>query len=154
MQQPSPQQNPMSQPQGPFRAQGSMGSMMQAGQGMVGSAGGQQLQRPRVTRQPPVDILDEGENLVLEIEVPGARKDKIQLTGQPNAIRLRAPTREHGEEENLVQSERGQITYQRSIPLTVPIDSEGIEAKFEDGILRVKAPKRDPTSGPRRIEVD
>jgi HSP20 family molecular chaperone IbpA len=42
----------------------------------------------------------------------------------------------------------------RSIPLGIDIDNEEIEAKFEDGILRVKAPKRDPESGPNRVEVN
>lgn len=119
----------------------------------MGSQPGQQGLGRRV-RQPPVDILDEGENLVLEIELPGARKEDIRLRSQQNALQLRAQTRERREEENLIQSERGQVLYQRSIPLGVEVDSEQIEASFEDGILRVRAPKRDPTSGPRNIEID
>ena len=163
--QPQGMQRPMMQQQphhaqfggaSPQRPMGSQGPGMQwvGGQGgQLGSQAGPQA-RQRQIRQPPVDILDEGEYLVLEIELPGARKDDIRLTGQSNVIELNAPTEEHREEKNLLRSERGQVFYRRSIPLGVEVDSEEIEARFEDGILRVKAPKRDPKSGPQRIEVN
>lgn len=165
MQQPQPMQQPFSQPQGPQPGpQGAMqqtqgmqpGSQMPQASPMGLSTGGPQGPQPgqRITRQPPVDVLDEGENFVLEIDLPGIHKEDIRLTSRSNAIQLVAPTRERQDRENLLQSERGQIVYQRSIPLGVEIDSEEIQAKYEDGILRVKAPKRDPTSGPRRVEVD
>lgn len=169
MQPPHPQQQqpqPFGQPQptqGQQSPQGGLGPQVSPFQGrspgtvspMTGGQGqlGQQGPRQQV-RQPPVDILDEGEDLVLEIEMPGVRKEDIHLRSQQNALQLRAQTRERREEENLIQSERGQVLYQRSIPLGVEIDTEEIEANFEDGLLRVKAPKRDPTSGPRRIQIN
>lgn len=150
-----PVMQPASQMSPQFQQQGPQGSPFQPQTGSpFGQQASQQQAGQRTIRQPPVDILDEGEDLVLEIELPGARKEDIQLTGRHNAIQLDVPTRERGEKENVLQSERGQIHYQRLIPLGIEIDSEKIKAKFEDGVLRVKAPKRDPTSAPQRIDIN
>lgn len=108
----------------------------------------------RVVRQPPVDVIDAEENLVLEIEIPGTQKEKINLTARENQIQLHASTvRDPHDDENLLQSERGSVTYQRTIPLTTPVDTDNIQAEFEDGILKVTAPKLDPSRGPHRINV-
>lgn len=107
-----------------------------------------------MVRQPAVDVIDAGENLILEIEIPGAEKEKINLTALENQIQLHAGTKESYDEENILQSERGSVTYQRSIKLTTPVDADQIQAEFENGILTVTAPKLDPSHGPHRINVE
>ncbi len=104
-------------------------------------------------RQPAVDLFDTGENLIAEIEMPGAKKDEVNLTVLGDRLQLHAPTREHEGEDSILQSERGQVTYQREVILGTPIDPEGIEATFEDGILEVHMPKTDPSGGPQRINI-
>jgi HSP20 family protein len=157
--QPSMPRPQTSQPQGQpnvHQPVGGQGGYSQFGQ--APGVSGQPMQGPQarqqITRQPPVDIVDEGEHLLVEFEIPGAEREQIDLVGHTNAIELRAKSRQPAEGRNLVKSERGQVTYMRSIPLGIDIDNEEIEAKFEDGILWVKAPKRDPESGPNRVEVN
>jgi HSP20 family protein len=149
-----PQTSPMQTQAGsPLSSVGPMGQMSQVSP--LSQTGGQRRQpQGRRVQQPPVDILDEGDDIVLEIELPGTRKEDIHVTAQRNVIDLRAATPERREKENLIQSERSQTVYRRQIPLGVEIDSEEIDANFEEGVLRLRAPKRDPKSGPQRIEVN
>lgn len=110
-------------------------------------------QRPNVVRQPPCDVIDDGANLVLEFELPGVSKKDIELVGQGQGIALRAASKEDVAEENIISSERGRVQYRRQVPLGVPIVPDKIKAKFENGILKVTVPKKEPTSGPTRVEV-
>lgn len=110
--------------------------------------------RPRVLRQPACDVFDAGENLILEIELPGVAKEDVDLVCNDTSVSLKAKATERHEEENLVQSERGQVLYQRSIPLGVTIVPGDIEATFEDGVLTITAPKKEPTSGLHKVEIE
>lgn len=124
-----------------------------ASSGLQQGPGAMQGQRQPVVRQPAVDVIDAGDDLVLEIEIPGAEKEKINLTALENQIQLHAGTRESYDDENILQSERGSVTYQRSIALTTPVNADEIHAEFENGILTVRAPKLDPSHGPHRINI-
>lgn len=148
------QQTPQSMP---GQAQPQQGSPFQAPSTlspfqMQGSPGFPQA-RQEVIRQPAVDLFDAGDNLIAEIEIPGAKKDEVRLTVVGDRIQLHAPTQQHQEDESVLQSERGHVTYQREILLNTPVEPEDIEATFEDGILKVEMPKTNPSSGPKRINI-
>lgn len=107
----------------------------------------------RKVRQPAVDVFDEGETIVLEFELPGVDPAEIELLCEDNAMTLRAPASPRRDAENLVQSERGEVEFQRQIPLSLGIEPDATKASFQDGILTVEARKKDPSAGPKRVEV-
>lgn len=123
----------------------------------VGAAGSLQAASPggapQQVRQPAVDVFDEGETLVLEFELPGVDASEIELMCEDNAISLRASAAPSRDTETLIQSERGQVDFQRQIPLSLGIDPDSTTASFEDGILTVEAKKKDPSAGPKTIDI-
>lgn len=108
---------------------------------------------PKQVRQPAVDVFDEGETLVLEFELPGVDASEIELMCEDNVVSLRASAAPSRDTETLVQSERGQVEFQRQIPLSLGIDPDSTTASFEDGILTIEAKKKDPSAGPKRIDI-
>lgn len=107
----------------------------------------------RQVRHPAVDVFDEGEHLVLEFELPGVKADEIELMCDDEALSLRASSNPGRSLEDLVQSERGQVEFQRQLSLGVGIEPDSTKASFDDGILTVQAAKKDPKAGPKRIEI-
>lgn len=119
-----------------------------------GFRAGQLGREETFVRQPAVDLFDEGENLIFEIELPGVTKDEVELVCDGNSLSLKAIAESKHAEENLVLSERGDVEYQRYIPVEVQIVPGEIEATFEDGVLTVTAPKKEPTSGLHQVQID
>jgi HSP20 family protein len=100
------------------------------------------------------DITDEGKQFICELELPGVQADQVELFCFEGAVVINAFRDADGEIANLVQSERGNGTQQRVIPLPGAIRPEACKATLSDGILTVVLPKTHPTDGPRRIPVE
>lgn len=107
--------------------------------GTLGSRPGE-LGRPS-PRQPPMDIHDAGDELEIDIELPGVSKKDIRLAGHEQGLSLRAVAKER-ETEDLVTSERGERVFQRDIPLGFAVDPEEVEARFQNGVLIVTVPNK------------
>lgn len=114
---------------------------IQAPQGLA--QGGQQPSGlgARTPRQPPMDIHDAGDELEIDIELPGVSKKDIHLAGYEQGLTLRAIAKDR-ETEDLVASERGQRIFQRDIPLGFGVDPEEVSARFENGVLIVTVPNK------------
>ncbi len=104
-------------------------------------------------RTPPVDVFDDGEALVIEFELPGVSKKDIDLVGRERGIVLEATSDVEEPGPGRITSEAGPRVYQREVPVDVEILPDEIEARFTNGILKVTLPKKDPTSGPRTIDI-
>ena len=99
------------------------------------------------------DILDEGDHFTLQAELPGFRKEDLQLELKDGVLTISARHEETNEEKNYLCRERRYGSVSRSFNLE-GIDEEGIRAKFENGVLELILPKEkaaQPES--RRIEI-
>ncbi|MBC7289386.1 MAG: Hsp20/alpha crystallin family protein, partial [Armatimonadetes bacterium] len=95
---------------------------------------------------PPVDVYETDNEVVVKAHLPGCKKEDIEVTILDNVITIRAE-RKQEEEVSEEGYHRREITYGsivRSVPLPVPVDEEKVTAKFEDGLLTVRAPKTQP----------
>lgn len=103
---------------------------------------------------PNVDIYDEKDNLVLEAELPGMKRDDFEISIENNVITLRGERKfeKKAEGDNYHRIERAYGTFTRSFTLPQEVTADGATADFEDGILRVTLPKREETKA-RKIEV-
>ena len=102
------------------------------------------------------DVSDEGEAFKLEAELPGFKKEDINIDIKDERLTISAQRKLENEEQkpNFVKRERFYGTYKRSFGLE-GINSEGIEASYADGVLSLKLPKKQavlPES--RRIEIN
>ena len=90
------------------------------------------------------DVLDQGDSYLLEADMPGFDKESIHLDVENDVLTITAER--HSEHENeekkgsYVCCERTYGKYQRSFDVS-GIDTEGIKAKYADGVLAVTLPK-------------
>lgn len=104
-----------------------------------------------------VDVKEGKDAYELSAELPGVKQNDIELTVDGGTLTIAANMNSEQKEErqNYVYSERRTGRFQRSFDLT-GVREEGIEARYEDGVLRVTLPKesvQEADKAPRRIEI-
>lgn len=94
--------------------------------------------------QPAVDLYETDEAYFLEADLPGVSRDDIELHVEGSRVVLRGHRRSVrvSQSERGVRIERAQGEFERAITLAQPVDAERVEVTCEQGILRVKLPKR------------
>ena len=102
---------------------------------------------------PRVDVIDRDDELVVHAELPGVRKEDIDVSLSDGALRISATTKreEEGGEGDYHRREISRGEFRRTIPLTESVDAERAKAKLEDGILELTLPK---TEGGKRRSID
>ena len=92
---------------------------------------------------PPVDIYETGEELVIKAELPGVDKEDIKLSITDNVLILKGEKKisRAVDEENYHRIERVYGSFYRSVELPSRVKAEGIEARFENGVLEIRVPK-------------
>lgn len=102
----------------------------------------------------PVDIRETDEAIVVEAELPGFKKDEIEVSMEQGVLSINAQRKaaeEHkGEQEHL--TERRFTRVSRSFRLPLPVDESQVNAQLDGGVLTLTLPKREEVK-PRRIEV-
>lgn len=117
---------------------------------------GQEDVTSRGTWLPPVDIYEsEGREIVLKAELPGLKREHIDLTVENNTLTIRGERRrEDGiPEDRYHRLERSHGTFSRSFTLPHTVDSGRVKAEYRDGILTVTLPMREEAR-PRQIPVE
>jgi HSP20 family protein len=105
---------------------------------------------------PPVDLYETPHEFVLMAELPGLRRDQIEIHAEESRIMIRgarmaSPDREIPCEQ-YHRVERGHGHFSRAFALPEPIEVDAITADLKDGVLTVTLPKT-AGRGTRRIEV-
>lgn len=103
---------------------------------------------------PSVDIYENKDHIVLEAELPGMTRDEFELTVENNVITLRGERHfeKKDETDNYHRVERSYGSFTRSFTLPQTVSTEGANAEYRNGVLRVTLPKREETKA-RRIEI-
>lgn len=103
---------------------------------------------------PSVDIYENKDQIVLEAELPGMKREDFDLSIENNVITLRGERRFEKKEEsdNYHRVERSYGSFTRSFTLPQTVTAEGATAEYRNGVLRVTLPKREEIKA-RRIEV-
>lgn len=94
------------------------------------------------------DIRDTGDSYVLEAEMAGFQKDEIHLDVQGDTLTITAEHKEKTPEENdekstYLRRERTFCSYQQKLDIS-NIDADQMEASYENGVLTLKMPKKQP----------
>lgn len=106
---------------------------------------------------PAVNVEETRDEVVLTAEMPGMRRDDVNIELENNVLTLsgrKEQVREDtGDEERRYHLwERRWGSFQRSFTLPRSVDAEGISATFQDGVLTVRMPKVPEAKG-RKIEI-
>jgi HSP20 family protein len=113
------------------------------GEGQVAPTGGAAL-----------NVYEEGDRFVVEAPLPGAKPEDIQVTVEGGMLTIRGETKadEERKERNYLIREHRQSSFARSLRLPDTVDPDGVQANFENGVLRLTFP-RSKQAQPRRIPV-
>jgi HSP20 family protein len=100
---------------------------------------------------PPVDIEEEDDAYVLEVELPGVKRDDVHIELVGNELTISGELKER-ERTGIVRRRTrrvGRFDYRVMLPSQV--NADGIQARMKEGVLTVRVPKVEQSR--RRIEV-
>jgi len=92
---------------------------------------------------PAVDVLEKDNSIIVRAEVPGLKKEDIEVTATEDSISLRGEFKreEEAKEEGYFRREMRSGRFFRTIPMPSAINRDQVRASFRDGILEITAPK-------------
>jgi len=90
-----------------------------------------------------VDMFEEGDNLVIKAELPGMKKEDINIDLRDDVITISGEKKseEKTERKDFHRVERSFGSFTRRLQLPVEIKADKVEASFKDGVLEIKMPK-------------
>ncbi|MFM8638380.1 MAG: Hsp20/alpha crystallin family protein [Betaproteobacteria bacterium] len=92
-----------------------------------------------------VDLSEQDEHYVVKADIPGVRKEDIDVRIDGNVVTLSAQSKSETEERDdgrVLFKERQEGYASRSFALDCPVDEARSDARYEDGILTLKLPKK------------
>jgi HSP20 family protein len=103
---------------------------------------------------PAVDIYETENEVVLNAEIPGVDEKDVEIKVEDNNLTLRGERKfeKEAKEENYHRVERSYGSFFRSFALPSYIDQDKIEAEHENGVLRIRMPKRAELK-PRKVKI-
>jgi HSP20 family protein len=103
---------------------------------------------------PSIDIVENDNDFVVNVELPGVRKEDVKITVNEGVLTVRGEKRQEGEmkEERYRRVERSFGTFERSFTLPTTVQSDRIGAGFSNGVLTITIPKAEQAKS-REIEV-
>lgn len=109
------------------------------------------LQRPfewpedyeEMTFSPSCNFKENDKEYIVQFDIPGVKKDEVKIELEDNRLIVSGERKESKEEKDARHflSESYYGSFMRSFPLPATVDSNKIDAHYEDGVLTIKVPK-------------
>jgi HSP20 family protein len=113
----------------------------------------QDYRRQSVAWQLPIDAYADDEAIVITADVPGLKPEELQVTMESNTLTIRGELKNRPEGRNYLLSERATSHFERVLTINTPIDSDRVEAAFENGVLLLTLPKAEANK-PKQIAIN
>lgn len=103
---------------------------------------------------PALDVHEDKENVIVKAEVPGLKKEDIELQLLDDVLTISGERKHEVErkEGNTFHSERHFGKFRRSVALPSPVDTTKVTAAYADGVLTVTLPKAEEAK-PKQIDI-
>ncbi|HXI85911.1 MAG TPA: Hsp20/alpha crystallin family protein [Parvularculaceae bacterium] len=90
-----------------------------------------------------LDLSETDNELIVEIDSPGVRREDIDITLTDNALSVRGKreAKKEEKEKNAYRLEREYGSFERRIALPCEVDAEHVDAGLKNGVLTIKLPK-------------
>lgn len=130
------------------------GSLMRPGRWGWGPRGSG-LAAPFEGRWPKVDVVEQDNQVVVRAEVPGVKKEDLDVSITDNSVTIRGTTQEEKTEEegDYYHREISRGSFSRTVTLPGGVDGDKAKASFKDGMLELTLPKEE-RSKRRKVKVE
>lgn len=109
------------------------------------------------TRYAQVDMIDNGDSYIVAAELPGFRKDQVDVQVNKDAVFIQAECKGQKEEKrkNYLHRERAYSSIQRVVTFPEEVVPSKVEGTMKDGLLELKVPKKEPKpeEKPQKVEL-
>ncbi|MEJ2347405.1 MAG: Hsp20/alpha crystallin family protein [Gammaproteobacteria bacterium] len=112
-------------------------------------------QVPIEARAPKVDVVERDNEIVVKAEVPGVKKEDLDVSVTSNTVTIKGTTSHEEKEEkgDYYRCEISRGSFSRTVALPGEVDSDGAKASFKDGVLELTMPKVE-TAKRRSVKVE
>jgi len=102
----------------------------------------------------PLDVREDANQLSVTVDLPGVRREDIQISFNDGVLTLAAERKAGAEvkEDGYLRRERYAGRYERRLAVRTPVNVEGVKAVYRDGVLTVTLPKLEAAK-PKQISV-
>ncbi|AMB39676.1 hypothetical protein DM794_03045 [Paenarthrobacter ureafaciens] len=101
----------------------------------------------------PMDAWQEGEEFIVALDLPGVSPESIELDVERNVLTVKAERKSlAGEDTEMLAAERPQGVFSRQLILGDTLDTDGVKASYDAGVLTLRIPVAEKAK-PRRIEI-
>ncbi len=101
----------------------------------------------------PMDAWREGDDFVVEFDLPGIDEQSLDLDVERNVVTVRAQRPDVDPSREMLATERPRGVFSRQLVLGDNLDTERIQASYRGGVLRLRIPVAEKAK-PRKITVD
>ena len=106
---------------------------------------------------PRIDVSETEDSFEISAELPGVKKEDIHVTLEQGMLSVEAEVKQENQEEKqgkMIRQERRYGKIIRSFYLGENVQQSDVIAAYDDGVLKLSAPKKTPSSSEgRRIEI-
>lgn len=103
--------------------------------------------------QPRASVYERGDNIILNLEMPGVTRDKIEVTVEKDELTVTGWRQVDSYEDcEVLRRERLPVNFRRTFVLSENIDTGKISASCDNGVLSLTLPKSEGAK-PRKIEI-
>jgi HSP20 family protein len=101
---------------------------------------------------PAIDIYEEKNDVVVKAELPGIKKEDIDITLDADTITIAGEkkTEHKTEKKNIYRYESSYGSFCRTMPLPAEVQGDKVKAAFKDGILEIRLPKTEEAKKKQR----
>lgn len=106
-------------------------------------------------RWPKVDVIEQDDHVMVRAEVPGVKKDDLDVSITDDTVTIRGSTEEEKKEEegDYYRREIARGSFSRTVTLPGGVNGDKAKARFKDGMLELTLPKEE-RSKRRKIKVE
>ena len=102
---------------------------------------------------PPINVFQQGDNLLAVLEVAGVEKSALEIQAKGNTIRVSGKKAiAYPEGVSVHRRERSAGTFDRTLTVPMQIDADAIKAEYRDGVLALLIPRAE-SDKPRTVPI-
>ena len=103
---------------------------------------------------PPINVFQQGDNLLAVLEVPGVDKSDLEIQAKGNAIRVSGKkVISYPDGVSVHRRERSAGRFDRTLTVPMQIDADAIKAEYRDGVLALLIPRAE-SDKPRTVPIN